>query len=244
MVIVTDGGSDDKSALRLAMEEFYNTVPETRVCLVNVGNRDLAGREKDVRHILGQSLNDSSIVPNSEEINAATFDALASLVDDTVDCLCKCKDDCHCQILADPVVNTCSGETLFMEQTGASYRAVESNDPGCTFTLDAEPVDNSLKLTLEMGANMWTISPDGTVDPALPAIPGVTAVNFVDGSYTGTNYQFDCGIEIRFGTEGDNFVKADIKVPGGKRDNIVDGFCVTDSLGKKRTTTTTTPPPI
>jgi hypothetical protein len=233
MVIMTDGASKqcgDKGALREAMDDFYSAVPDTRVCLVSVGDRTLRGRDSDINFIMGRNITDGSIEPNSEEIIAGTFDDLAGVVSDTLDCLCKCKDDCHCQILADPVGKTCSGATLFMEATGSSYRAAASTDPMCIFTLDAMPEGNSLKLILAMGANMWTISPDGTIVPALPAIPGATVSPFVDGSYAGTKIAFDCGIEIRFGHEGENFVKADIKLPGGKLNNIVDGFCINDTL--------------
>jgi len=112
VLLVTDGGSDVKSALTTSIADIRAAVPDVKFCVVSIRQDDESdaqkeNRDKEIAKFVGT---------NGQNMDASGFANLDALVEATMDCIC-----CPCE--------ECQADVMFLvDRTGSIGTSGEFND--------------------------------------------------------------------------------------------------------------------
>jgi hypothetical protein len=112
VLLVTDGGSDVKSALTQSIADIRDAVTDVKFCVVSIRQDDESDAKKENR--------DNEIAkfvgPNGQNMDANGFADLDGLVDATLECICECARDPCCP----PPPPPCQADAvIIVDRTGS-----------------------------------------------------------------------------------------------------------------------------
>jgi hypothetical protein len=173
VLLVTDGGSDDKGARTAAINDIRNAVQDVKFCVVSIRRSDESDAQAENRNNeIAKFVGD-----NGENMEAFGFGELDGLVEDTMDCICcPCVIEQPCQ--ADAVV--------VVDRTGSIGNSGNFNNI-LQFVKDLLDVFYSDPAVYDIQSGLISFSNVATVEVSLPGPVTGAAVSGIPGPQGQTN---------------------------------------------------------